>query len=460
MATQTIYEYDALTVGRVGFSASEGLHTVSSSTFRWLETQALGIAREGDAAWLRVTQRAGKRAVQVTNYVGVISVPGGLQIEVLPKVGKVASGSDGEARQLLIDMLRCLQGFRHVCTDSANLLATRMPLLEVFIVEFLRSTSRVVKRGLRGDYSLRENDLFALRGKLKLTEHLRRNQFRADRFFTEHDEFTTDRPENRLIRTALRRALALTASEGSQRLARELDFAFADVPESPQLATDFSRVRLDRGMGQYADALAWSRLILAQQAPLTGHGAHRAPSLLFPMEALFEAFVAKHLRAQLPDALRLKTQTSSQHLVRHRDRNWFRLKPDLLVHDGDRNRIVLDTKWKLLDARKASPLEKYGLSQADLYQMYAYGQSYLDGRGDLVLIYPRTADFDQPLPPFDFPKAEGLRLWVLPFCLRSRRLLQPRDNFPFDKMDTLDASGSLPFRPGNAFDSHHSASDR
>lgn len=86
---------------------------------------------------------------------------------------------------------------------------------------------------------------------------------------------------------------------------------------------------------------------------------------------------------------------------------------------------MLDTKWKLLDALKANGSEKYGLSQADFYQLHAYGQSYLDGQGDVVLIYPKTATFDQPLPVFEFPKIDGLRLWVLPFCLRSRRLLLP-----------------------------------
>ena len=29
---------------------------------------------------------------------------------------------------------------------------------------------------------------------------------------------------------------------------------------------------------------------------------------------------------------------------------------------------------------------------------------------------------DQPLPVFKFPKLDGLRLWVLPFCLKSRQL--------------------------------------
>ncbi len=128
-----------------------------------------------------------------------------------------------------------------------------------------------------------------------MAPHLRHNLCRADRFFTEHDEFSTDRPENRLLHAALRRVLVLSASQANEQLARELQFVFADVPASAQPRIDFQRVRLDRGMGYYVDALAWARLILDEESPLTGTGGHTAPSLLFPMEAVFEAFVAKHL---------------------------------------------------------------------------------------------------------------------------------------------------------------------
>lgn len=103
------------------------------------------------------------------------------------------------------------------------------------------------------------------------------------------------------------------------------------------------------------------------------------------------------------------------------------LKPDLLVRDAERDTLVMDTKWKLLDGMKANGTDKYGLSQGDFYQLQAYGQSYLDGRGDVVLIYPKTASFAQPLPVFEFPKVDGLRLWVLPFCLQTRRLTVPDD---------------------------------
>jgi 5-methylcytosine-specific restriction enzyme subunit McrC len=425
MAGITIYEFDALVAMAPGAPDADGLRVVPLCVFAWLESQALRAAEAGESAWARVTQRRGRRAVQVTSFVGVIRAPDGFQIEVLPKVGRSIGGGDAQARRLLIEMLRCLGGFRHVQTDSAKLVATRMPLLEVFIGEFLSAVEHIVKRGLRSDYRLRQDNVFALRGKLQMAMHLRQNLCRQDRFFSEFDEFSTNRPENRLLHAALRRALSWTAAQTHQQLARELCFVFAEVPQSERPAVDFSMVRLDRGMGHYADALAWARLILEDESPLTGAGGHRAPSLLFPMEAVFEAYVAKHLARQLAHPFTLRTQARSFSLVRHLEQDWFRLNPDLLVQESGTNRLVLDTKWKLLDDRKATGADKYGLDQGDFYQLHAYGQSYLDGQGDVVLIYPRTDAFDQALPVFDFPKSKGLRLWVLPFCLRERVLVLP-----------------------------------
>ena len=438
MAGITIYEFDALVAAAPGVPDVGGQRVVPPGVFDWLELQALRAAEAGASAWLRLTQRRGHRAVQVTSFVGVIRSPDGFQIEVLPKVGKAIGGGDAQARRLLIEMLRCLGEFRHVQTDSAKLVATRMPLLEVFIGEFLLAVEHIVKQGLRSDYAVRRDNVFALRGKLHIATHLRQNLCRRDRFFAEFDEFSTNRPENRLLHAALRRALAWTASQANQQLARELCFVFADVPESKRPAVDFAKVRLDRGMGHYADALAWARLILGDESPLTGAGGHRAPSLLFPMEAVFEAYVAKHLARQLAHPFTLKTQARSFSLVTHLGQDWFRLKPDLLVQESSANRLILDTKWKLLDDKKATGSDKYGLDQDDFYQLHAYGQSYLDGQGDVVLIYPRTDAFDKALPVFAFPKSSGLRLWVLPFCLVERVLILP----PCGSLDAFFAARS------------------
>lgn len=426
MNSVTIYEFGLL--APPGSSKHGDIQDLPEDVFLWLHATCLCNADQGNSAWLKLTQRHGRVAVQVTSFVGVLRAPNGFQIEVLPKIGKLMNGGAEQARRLLIEMLRCLNGFRHIQTDSAKLAATRMPLFEVFISEFLRSVDHVVKRGLRSDYTATQDNLFALRGKLLVAPHLRQNLFRADRFFTEHDEFSPNRPENRLIHTALRRVLSVSTAQANQQLARELCFVFAEVPESTRIDQDFQSIRLDRGMAYYADALAWARLILDDRSPLTGAGDHSAPSLLFPMEAVFESYVAKHLARQLAGGVTLKTQTQTQHLVKHKEQNWFRLKPDLLLRKGSQNLLILDTKWKLLDSAKANGREKYGLAQSDFYQLFAYGQNYLNGKGDIALIYPKTDSFTAPLPVFRFSESPDLNLWVLPFCLECRKLLIQPDH--------------------------------
>jgi 5-methylcytosine-specific restriction enzyme subunit McrC len=424
MPALTVHEFDSITTGT---GIGDGFHVVPVAVFQWLETQCLAISEQSNAPWAHLTQRRGHRVIQFTNYVGVIRAPDGFQIEVLPKTGKATNGNVEATRKLLIEMLCCLRGFRHVQINSAMVSAARMPLWEVFISEFLREVQLLVKRGLRAQYVRQSGNLFSLRGKLEVARHLRENLCRADRFFTAHDSFSVDRPENRLLHSAVQLARDSSSSYENQKLARELVNAFDEVPTSKQVRQDFQNVQLDRGMVHYTCALDWARLLLNDETPLMGEGGTRAPSLLFPMEALFEAFVAKHLGKQVRKPQILSVQAQSRYLVRHLERDYFRLRPDLMVMNGKQRVIVLDTKWKLLDSKKSGGTDKYGLSQADFYQLQAYGQSYLDGDGDVVLIYPRTDTFDAPLPVFSFPKLPKLSLWVVPFCLQSRRLLLPDD---------------------------------
>ena len=422
----SIYEFDVVCAERVG-SMDNGTHALPNDVYEWLEKQCLKMSDSERPSWLRMTQRQGHRVVQFKSYAGVVRAPCGFQIEVLPKVGRAIEGGVDEARVLLIKMLRCLPGFRHIRTANAQLLAKRMELPEVFIAEFLRAVQWTVKRGLRHDYTQTQNNLRAIRGKLLTVPHFRKNMFRKELFFTEHDEFSANRPENRLIHAALRQVLFQTTVHDSQRSARELLAAFDGVPASVSPDSDMRIVRPDRSMSHYDESLSWARLILADRAPVTGTGRHRAPSLLFPMEAVFEAFVTKHVQRQVSSKMSVKRQLSSHRLVSHKEERWFRLKPDLILREGRDDRMVLDAKWKLLDSSKANRSNKYGLSQNDFYQLQAYGLSYLKGKGDVALVYPKTNEFNEPLEKFLFEAQNGLRLWVLPFCLKIEELSIPQD---------------------------------
>jgi len=423
MNTLTVYEYDVL-VENTGQPASGSTKRVPKNLFQWLQTEAVRLSENGEKAWLRLSQRHGRPAVRLMSYVGVIRSPDGFQLEVLPKIGKTAPQPE-QARALLLEMLRCLAGFRFIQTDRAALATAKIPLLEVFVGEFLSAMEHLVKRGVRSDYVQQQDSLHALRGKLLISQHLRANLVRKDRFYTEHEEYTLDRPVNRLLHLALLRVMSWSLNTNNQKRARELSFIFSNVPLPSSQQADLQRMRVGRGMEHYRQAVAWMRLILNEQSPLTGIGQCSAFSLLFPMEAVFEAYVGKHLSRQLREPYRLRTQARSFSLVKHREKNWFRLKPDFLVDKNATTELVLDTKWKLLDSALDDGSNKYGLSQGDFYQLFAYGENYLNGQGDVVLIYPKTDTFQNALPVFEFSSSPNLKLWVLPFCLMTRRLILP-----------------------------------
>lgn len=97
------------------------------------------------------------------------------------------------------------------------------------------------------------------------------------------------------------------------------------------------------------------------------------------------------------------------------------LRPDLLILKDKQTLCVLDTKWKLLDSSDSK--NTYGISQSDIYQLYAYGHKYLKGQDQkrLMLIYPKTERFQEPLPAFYYE--DGFRLDAVPFDIDKGELV-------------------------------------
>ncbi len=416
----SVFEYGCLCSEPEGLES--GFTLIPTRAFDYLEQLCLGGHDDEATKLLRLKSRNGLKVLQVQNYVGVICTPTGEQIEILPKVTKksldVQQGIE-DSRDLLLMMLKRLGQFRHVMSSTATVQCKQMPLLEVFVSQFLSSVNHLVKRGLRSDYITVESNLAYQKGKLLTSKQIRHNTVNKHKFYVEYEDFLQNRPANRLIRSALKAVSNMTRTAANQRLLRELDFVFNEVPYSQNHSLDFSRVRLDRSMSHYQSPLAWAKLILEQLSPMSMKGSAQAMSLLFPMEAVFESYVASVLSEHLPDTLELSTQVSSRYLVRHNDKEQFQLKPDLLITEAGVTQLVLDTKWKLIDLAA----HNFGLAQSDFYQMFAYANYYFPHEsGDLVLIYPAHDEFTRPIEhSFDFVGCESsddkFRLWVVPFEL-------------------------------------------
>lgn len=363
----------------------------------------------------------GQEQLRVQNYVGVVRLDDGVQIEVLPKLSKHLERR--HARKLLIKMLVELVDSPFFEGTAADLKAHDMPIFELVLRCYLEQVTTIVRKGIARTYVTQQDNLVFLRGKLQMTEHIRRNSYNATRVFCEFDEYDTDRPINRLIKGALSIVNKLSRDATNQQRCRELLFWFDGVPGTTDPRTDLQRMQRDRLVQHYAPAMPLCKLILFGLNPLTKQGENQVISMLFPMETVFEAYVAAKLPLQLRE-WRISTQAKGKALVDdHLNRQMFNLRPDLKFVNAHRC-VIGDTKWKLIN--QANRSDKYGISQADIYQLFGYTKKYLGDQlqKEVLLIYPASDKFTKPLEPFWY-RGDDEVLYVVPYDLDSERLILP-----------------------------------
>ena len=375
---------------------------------------------------LQYSRTSGRDCLTLQQYVGVIRTATGCQFEILPKLSR--STSPQSARGVLVKMLLELEDSPFKEGTVSCLMAHRMPLFEPVLRQFLSHVGDIVRKGIARKYVEHQDNLLFLRGKLQLSEHIRRNFATRSRLYCEFDEYETNRPINRLIKAALEVVQRESQDALNQQLCREFLYWFDRVPTSFDPLSDFRSVRRDRNIQHYQPAMPTCRLILEGLNPLTQSGENRALSMLFPMSRVFEDYVAAKLPSLMPK-WKVNRQVKRHSLIEnHGGERFFGLIPDLeFVRDPDR--IVADTKWKLID--QSDRANNYGITQADVYQLYGYAKKYLTSQKvkRVILIFPQTDEFDQPLKPFWFRENDEV-LHVLPFDVEADELVAPVEMFP------------------------------
>lgn len=373
---------------------------IKPNTFEALEKFVLD--NEETAQYLKITTKKGYgKVLQAMNYVGVIQTKDGTTIEILPKIQNV---DEEKSKEILIKMLKTLKKspFKHF--NTAHLKSSKMPLLEIFITMFLEELAKLIQKGIKSDYINKEENLKFLKGKLKISEQIKQNSIHKERFFVQFQEFSSDRVENRLIKTTLQYLYKKSKLNKNQQRIREFLFVFDEIEVSHHIKTDFEKVSLNRQMRDYEQVLLWCKTFLLENSFSPYKGDTIAFALLFDMNLLFESYVGYSLRKKGFD---VSLQDKGKHLVENPKK--FALRPDIVVCCRNKNKIIIaDTKWKIIKEEK-------DISQSDMYQLYAYGKKY--DTNQLYLIYPKS-EKEQPKLSYDYEI--GLNLKVYYFDLTRR----------------------------------------
>ena len=383
---------------------NEGLTTVSRALFEDLEQFLFDFNSSNihaDASeFIRLgSQRYAGKYISVNNFVGVIQTPKGHQVQILPKIDLGSDENDADeinsftqTKKIFLKMIRSLRDLPIKHLDTTNLRTDKLPIFEIFISMYLQEAMILAKRGLKSAYLEHEDNLRFYKGKLMVSEHIKRNTAHKERFYMRYDEYDLNRPENRLIKSTLLKLMSLSTNEQNQKEIRQILTFFELVEPSPNYERDFSLVKKDRTVKDYEMILQWSKVFLLNQSFSTFTGRSQSLALLFPMETVFESYVAQELRRVCADTpWTISVQDREQWLFDYPNHK-FRLKPDIVIRKEDGTQIILDTKWKSLTDNERM---NYGISQSDMYQMYAYSKKYARAGGDspdIWLLYPVNSE--------------------------------------------------------------------
>ncbi|MFC7027182.1 McrC family protein [Halomicroarcula sp. GCM10025324] len=309
----------------------------------------------------------GQAIVSSGSYVGVLTLPSGVQIEVSPK-------------QSVTRLLWALQYAFDTPVDSVGQeteFATASSFFDAIGVLFLTELKTVLDQGLHRDYVRTQAVQDNVRGRINVQRQLQRPDPTPTDFAVEYDEFTTDTVLNRAVLAAVR---VLTGLVRDSELAGQLRHQeqrlrqFTTVEPVPLEAVE--RIELSRLNEHYEVLLDLTRTVLAREFfEDISAGTNRSLALFVNMNEVFERLVERAFRAAAKDigGLTVEGQASIQNIID--GPHAVSMQPDVLVrHDDGTPATVIDAKWKT-GAR----------SSGDVYQLTSYILA-LDTCG--ALVYP------------------------------------------------------------------------
>ncbi len=436
ITTMTVFEHQRLTARDFAWTTD----------FDWLLSEELTV--------FTIKRKQGQWQLKVGYYIGIILLPSGSMLEILPKPIHIddesASSTDHsleQTRRWVHNMLAALspssissKNFGHISTHVApisdNLPPAKPPLSEWLIAQFVQYLSQYRPSSR---YQPQTRNDTVMQGKLIIKEQLKRNRHQPHKFVCEISQLNQEIIANRIIKSALILLAplldqqvwallpwqAITALNHQER--RQLEAVYQQAKY--QLTSQPLSLHQRRGAEQLLDLAYW---LLKQSNIEAGHGLNVQPvsapkmrlCVLLNMNQMFEQW------ASISIAATLKTIDSDYQPLYQAQSIWLSddtgqtqlsMRPDLLIlhHKSPLSTStqtnyshVIDIKWKSLTQAGA-------ITSSDAYQLSSYAQAYqaehvwlvhpvLNSRRPVALKPQGNIALSQP-------SASPRKLWLMPF---------------------------------------------
>ncbi len=272
-------------------------------------------------------------------------------------------------------------------------------LTPLLMIHYLNTVKCLISKGLKKGYVSREENMSSkIKGKVMMSKHFSKNVTvqRSDRVFCTYQDYSSDIPENRLLKRALlyvQRCFNSWSAIRNHSLHTSLSTTvsealavFCNVSDQ----VDISSVRFvqkNKLYGDYGTAIRLAKMVLRRfdySITNTSSSKHLIPPFWIDMSRLFEVYVYGLLEKAYPNQICFQVKG-------HMDTQADFLKLD--------EKLILDTKYKpqyaysnagmIWDIREISG---YARDEAILTRL---GVQSIDTVPDCVIIHPAYTDQEE-----------------------------------------------------------------
>lgn len=338
----------------------------------------------------------GKLRLKAKQYVGVYQNEN-YRISVYPKIYSGAKADDKpNSNNKQAAMLNFLFMFSYVSkfdikdfeTSSDHL--KDYDFLEVLIWIFARRLFDLLKSNLHRAYVPVEDETNFLKGTWRLSEQLSKAPHIKHKFHVTYDEFTENNELNRVFKFVCNLLLKFSKNGKTHTLLHQILNIFCEVDDIHKPSREYlAKVKFNRQNRIFERIFEYAKMFIFDLISDHSSAKHNSFSFMFDMNMLFEKFIYEFIKQENVlsgtdyESYTLQAQGPQKNLL-HAP-NAFMMKPDITISNGTDRKCIIDTKYKKLNKEKDK--ENLGISNADVYQMYAYSSIYKCPK--VIMLYPK-----------------------------------------------------------------------
>lgn len=263
--------------------------------------------------------------------------------------------------------------------SETEFLGEKNMLSEIIISTFVKHVSILLRRGMVKSYSVHQDNLPYLRGKLLFQQQIVNDAKTKLEFSCEHDEFEYDNIENQIILYCLKRSYYITINEDRKKEIRRIIGLLEGLVNDREIILDDFKIINYNQMNQHYKKVHELCKLIVNSIRITDFYEQKTRfvnSFFVDMNEVFEKFVYKLFHKYYPLPSKEQQRYASWEIEGTGKK--YNIIPDILIFDKNRHEIktIIDTKYK------------DELSEADRFQIAFYIRDYNKHEGYAIL--PKT----------------------------------------------------------------------